>query len=158
MLQYCYDIMFNKWCVEKINGLSFFLFFLSPNRTIISKAIPISDGWNKCVYIHLIFSCGELLSIGKIVHGNGEEDVEEGVVPEQGQHDEVQRVDHPRPRGHKVSVHCVRIVSLFFAVISDKKQYVRCIFISTLIQHIVEFWLDFLKMNMCTRYLGKLTL
>jgi hypothetical protein len=94
---------------------------------------------DKNVSIHLIFCCGELLSIGKIVHGNGEEDVEEGVVTEQGQHDEVQRVDHPRPRGHNVSVPCVRIVSLFFAVISDKKQYVCYIFISTLIQHIGEF-------------------
>ncbi len=100
--------------------------------------------------IHLIFCCSELLGIGKIVHGNGEEYVEEGVVTEQGQHDEVQRVDHPRPTGHKVSVPCVRIVELFFAVISDKKQYVCCIFISMLIQHLGEFRLDFLKMNMRT--------
>ena len=49
------------------------------------------------VQSHLILGCSELLGVGEIVHGNGEEHVEQGVVTKQGQHDEVQRVDHTRP-------------------------------------------------------------
>ena len=46
---------------------------------------------------HLVLSCGELLGIGKVVHGNGQEDIEKGVVTKQGEDNEVERVDHARP-------------------------------------------------------------
>ena len=48
------------------------------------------------VQSHLILGCSELLGVGEIVHGNGEEHVEERVVAEHGQKDEVERVDQAR--------------------------------------------------------------
>ena len=57
---------------------------------------------------HLILRCSELLSVGEIVHSDGEEDVEEGVVAEEGEDDEVERVDHAvadAPLGHDPVVH-----------------------------------------------------
>ena len=43
---------------------------------------------------HLILGCSQLLSVGEIVYSDGEEDVEEGVVPKEGEDNEVERVDH----------------------------------------------------------------
>ena len=56
--------------------------------------------WTPLVSIyssHLVLRGRELLRVGEIVHGDGEEHVEQGVVAEQRQHDEVQRVDHAGP-------------------------------------------------------------
>ena len=39
---------------------------------------------------NLVLSSSEFLSIGEVVDGDGEEDVEQGVVPKQGEHDEVE--------------------------------------------------------------------
>ena len=57
---------------------------------------------------HLVLRCSELLSVGEIVHSDGKEDVEEGVVTEEGEDDEVERVDHAvadPPLGHDPVVH-----------------------------------------------------
>ena len=42
----------------------------------------------------LIFGRRQLLGVGQVVDGDGQEDVEQGVVAEQGQDDEVEGVDH----------------------------------------------------------------
>lgn len=57
---------------------------------------------------HLILRRSELLSVGEIVNGDGEEDVEESVVAEEGEDNEVERVDHAvadPPLGHDPVVH-----------------------------------------------------
>ena len=43
---------------------------------------------------HLVLRCSQFLSVGEIVHSDGEEDVEEGVVTKEGEDNEVERVDH----------------------------------------------------------------
>ena len=53
---------------------------------------------------YLIFRSSQFLCIGKIVNGNGQENIEQGVVTEQRQHNEVQRVDHARP-GNNMKPH-----------------------------------------------------
>ena len=51
--------------------------------------------WSLSLFLtNLVLRCSELLSVGEIVHSDGEEDVEEGVVAEEGEDDEVERVDH----------------------------------------------------------------
>ena len=61
----------------------------------------MTDWWlSDCLYdppqhdTHLVLRRSELLSVGEVVHSDGEEDVEEGVVTKEGQDNEVERVDH----------------------------------------------------------------
>ena len=49
------------------------------------------------VVLCLLLRSRQLLGVGQVVHGDGKEHVEEGVVAEEGEHDEVQGVDVARP-------------------------------------------------------------
>jgi len=42
----------------------------------------------------LVLSGRQLLRVGQVVDGDGQEDVEQGVVAEEGEDDEVEGVDH----------------------------------------------------------------
>ncbi len=42
----------------------------------------------------LVLGCCQLLRVGQVVDGDGQEDVEQGVVAEEGEDDEVKGVDH----------------------------------------------------------------
>ena len=57
---------------------------------------------------HLVLGRCQLLGVGEVVHGDGEEDIEESVVTEQRENDKVKRVDHPvadPALGHDAVVH-----------------------------------------------------
>ena len=67
------------------------------------------------------------LSVGQVVDGDGQEDVQEGVVAEQGQDDEVERVNHSgsvAPLGLDALVH--HLVPVFAGQdLFQKKRLVR---------------------------------
>ena len=69
---------------------------------------------------HLVLGRGQLLRVGEVVHGDGEEDVEEGVVPEEGEHDEVERVDHAVADAalrHDAVVHHLKTTSIAYCTL-----------------------------------------
>ena len=53
-------------------------------------------GLRRLLVLSLIFGRSQLLRIGQIVDGDGQEDVEQGVVAEEREDDEVERVDVAR--------------------------------------------------------------